>query len=71
MLEITESHKEKNIYPIARRSLDYRYVILFFSEQDGVVIDPADSGVNPGDRYTGHYPCNNPFWEPVDITITG
>lgn len=71
MLEVTKQPKEKIKYPVARRSLDYRYVILFFSEQEGIVIDPAKSGLKSGDRYTNHYPCNNPFWEHVDITITG
>lgn len=71
MMEVTKLPKEKIIYPVARISLEYRFVVLFFSERDVVVIDPAKSGLKSGDRYTDHYPSDSPFWEPVNITITG
>lgn len=71
MLEVTKQPKEKIKYPVARRSLEYRYVIVFFSEREGIVIDPAKSGLKPGNRYSDHYPCNSPFWESVDIKISG
>lgn len=71
MLKVTRLPKEKIIYPVARRSQEYRFIVLFVSERDSVVIDPAKSGLKSGDRYSDHCPCNSPFWEPLDITITG
>ena len=74
MLEVTALPKEEIKYPVARRSLANGAIVLFFSNEEGVVIKPAtnnqkyDIGYNSCEWWYCH---DYDTWEPVDITITG
>lgn len=73
MLEVTEYAKEEIRYPVTRRNLKYGYIILFFSEKQGVVIDPGDKSEYNLGATCVHLPsCSDiETWERVNITITG
>lgn len=73
MLEVTECAKEEIRYPVTRRNLKYGYIILFFSEKQGVVIDPGDKSEYNLGATCVHLPsCSDiETWERVNITITG
>ena len=72
MLEVI-SGKEIIQYPVARRSLHSGTIVLFLSENRGVVIGTSsDSESKLGDVGNDWTPySDNTIWEPVDITITG
>ncbi|MBI0068821.1 MULTISPECIES: hypothetical protein [unclassified Snodgrassella] len=73
MLEVTKQPKEEIKYPVARRDPDYGFIVLFFSEKHGVVIDRGLTIlVKQGETSSIWSSCNNSErWEPIDITITG
>ena len=72
MLEVTKQPKEEIKYPVARRDPNYGFIVLFFSETNGVVISTKDDVYKIGDTSLNWSSCNNSEdWEPVDITITG
>ena len=72
MLEVI-SGNEIIQYPVARRDSYYGFIVLFFSETNGVVISTTEKSVyNVGEISLNWSSCNNSEdWEPVDITITG
>lgn len=72
MLEVTEQPKEQIKYPIGRKSRKHGFIAIFFSENFGVVIDPAGTELDLGESYTNQYsPNDSEYYEPVNITITG
>ena len=72
MLEVTEHSKDDIQYPVARKSREHGFIAIFFSEDFGVVIDPAGTSLDLGESYTNQYsPNDSKYYEPVNITITG
>ena len=71
MLEVINS-KEEIRYPVARKARKFGHIIIFFSENYGVVLDPCQSGFKYGESSDDWLSCLSlEDWEPVDITITG
>ena len=73
MLEVTESPKEEIKYPVARKHREHGFIVLFFSEKHGVVVDRCLTIlVKPGEISSTWTSCHDSeCWEPVEITITG
>ena len=73
MLEVTALPKEEIKYPVARKHREHGFIVLFFSESHGVVIDRGLTIlVKQGEPFTAWSSCKNgECWESVDITITG
>ena len=72
MLEVI-SGNEIIQYPVARRSLHTGTIVLFLSENGGVVIGTtSDSKSDVGYLNDDWTSCSDEsIWEPVNITITG
>lgn len=72
MLEVI-SDKEKIRYPVACRSLEDGIIVLFLSEQRGVVIKTSpDSEMRFGEIRSDWTSCHvKTIWEYVNILITG
>ena len=72
MMEVTEQPEEQIKYPVGRKSREHGFIAIFFSEDFGVVIDPAGASLDLGESYTNQYsPNDSKYYEPVNITITG
>ncbi|NUF09818.1 hypothetical protein [Snodgrassella sp. ESL0324] len=73
MLEVTEWSEEQIKYPVGRKGRLTGVVVIFFSEQHGIVIDCGpDYAIEQGKAYFTELSCNNrEEWEQVDIKITG
>jgi len=73
MLEFVRLSNDETTYPVARKHGEHGFIVLFFSEKHGVVIDRGLTIlVKQGETSSIWSSCNNSErWEPIDITITG
>ena len=73
MLELVKLSNDRITYPLARKHREHGFIVLFFSEKHGVVIDRGLTIlVKQGETSSIWSSCNNSErWEPIDITITG
>lgn len=73
MLEVIKVPEKTFVYPVARRHLIHGYIVVFFSEDEGVVMKAPELCVyQPGDSFICETNWFNPeMWVPVNITITG
>ena len=73
MLEFVRLSNDETTYPVARKHREHGFIVLFFSEKHGVVVDRfLTILVKPGEISSTWTSCHDSeCWEPVEITITG
>ena len=69
----SEPYEGEPEYPVACRSLEDGIIVLFLSEQKGVVIKTSlDSEMRVGEVLNDWTPCSDKtIWESINILITG
>ena len=72
MFKVIKQTTEKIKYPVIRKGRKSGAVVIFFSENYGVVLDPGQSEHEFGYGSFNFPPCYDyEAWVPVEITITG
>lgn len=73
MLEFVRLSNDETTYPVARKHREDGFIVLFFSEKHGVVVDRCLTIlVKLGEISSTWTSCHDSeYWEPVEITITG
>jgi len=72
---LTEVEKEKagTVFPVARKSTNHGYVVLFISPNAGIIIKSDKLGMTKYGRYhSKFFDCDDRYyWDPVNIKIEG